>query len=56
MMFNETKFEHLQYRVHQALLQDHQYYTEDGKSIKKVTELKDLGPWYHYEWCGIVLL
>ena len=43
MTFNETKFEHLQYRVHQQLLHDHLYYTEDGCDIKKVSELKDLG-------------
>ena len=43
MTFNEAKFEHLQYRVHQQLLHDHLYFTEDGCDIKKVSELKDLG-------------
>ena len=43
MSFNATKFEHLQYRVNQQIVHDHQYFTEDGSPVMKTTELKDLG-------------
>ena len=43
MTFNETKFEHLQYRVHHQINHDHQYFTEDGRAIEKSSKVKDLG-------------
>ena len=43
MKFNETKFEHLQYRVKQELQHDWTYFAADGQPIVKPSEVKDLG-------------
>ena len=43
MTFNDTKFEHLQYRVGQQVDHSCQYLTMDGDPINKPDGVKDLG-------------
>ena len=43
MTFNDSKFEHLHYRVQNQILNDNHYYTEVGSLIEKGAVVKDLG-------------
>ena len=43
MTFNDTKLEHLQYRVGQQLKDSYQYLTMDGDPINKPNGVRDLG-------------
>ena len=43
MVFNDAKFEHLDYRAHSRSEESRQFITRDGTLIKKPDEVKDLG-------------